>query len=55
MTMLIEAAEKLDKIQHSFMIKKKKKTPSKLEIVRNLPYCIKIFTYTQKNHAQQWS
>lgn len=25
MTMLIEAAEKLDKIQHSFMIKKKKK------------------------------
>ena len=27
MTMLIEAAEKLDKIQHSFMIKKKKKLP----------------------------
>lgn len=23
--------------------------------MRNLPYCIKIFTYTQKNHAQQWS
>ena len=57
MTMLIEAAEKLDKIQHSFRIKKKKKkrTPSKLEIERNLLYCIKIFTHTQKNHAQQWS
>ena len=44
MTMLIDEAEKLDKIQHSFMItkkKKKKKPPSKLEIERNLPYCIK--------------
>ena len=28
MTMLIEAAEKLDKIQHSFMIE----TPNKLEV-----------------------
>ena len=27
MTMLIEAAEKLDKIQHSFMIKKNTKLP----------------------------
>lgn len=41
MAIPIGAAENLDKIQHSFRIKK---TPSKSEIERNLPYCIKIFT-----------